>query len=165
MLCFEKSVSLCLCLSLSLSPSLSFFRETKSQSDFYAWNTNREERAEQIIGNHLARRFPVLALPSSAAVPPAVGQALQTFAESVGAARCDPLRIYVANLSYMGSAVSGIHMDLCGQVGDLISQSPATSCAIIFHSNVLPPGVYCFWGLAAPVDPPARLVLREKALM
>jgi len=113
--------------------SLSLFQEMKSQADFYAWNMKREEIADQIIGKCLETRFPVLAL--------------QTFAVSVGVDRSAPLRIFVANLTYVGSAVSSIHIDLCSLLADLISQSPATSCAIVFHSNVLPEGVYCFFAL------------------
>ena len=139
-------------LFLSFSLSRSRSQEMKSQADFYAWNMKREEIADQIIGKHLETRFPVLALHNHAAVLPAVGQALHTFAVSVGVDRSAPLRIFVANLSYVGSAASSIHVDLCSLLADLISQSPATSCAIAFHSNVLPSGVYfCFpWNTLLP---------------
>ena len=102
-----------------------------------------------------------------AAVAPAVGQQLQMFAESIGVARNEPLRVFVANMSHLGTAASGVHMDTCNLLGDLISQSPATSCAIVFHSNVQTPGLLLlsFFGCSIGLPTTARSLVKERALM
>ena len=91
---------------------------------------------ESMLNHNIGVLFPTIIAINSAAALPAIGFSLQAFADFAGVQREAALRVYVANLCYLGSNAAGVGLDLCRVIGDAIAGAPATSCAVIILPNV-----------------------------
>ena len=91
---------------------------------------------ESMLNHNIGVLFPTIIAINSAAALPAIGFSLQAFADFACVPREAALRVYVANLCYLGSNAAGVGLDLCRVIGDAIAGAPATSCAVIILPNV-----------------------------
>ena len=111
-------------------------QESKSKKDFFAYNQIREAIVKRIVDQAMEKRLITLMAANAAGVMPAVGVSTQAFCDSEQIARHDPLRIMIANLSYVGTSASGLTLELADLVANGCANDPATTCALILFSNV-----------------------------
>ena len=110
-------------------------KDAQCNSEFFNYNKIREEATKTLCNKLTETYFPVLNAINAAGVLPIVGEQIQAFADELQVGRDEPLRVLVANLSYVGSAATGLCMDVAQLVGDMIASSPATTCALIIYPN------------------------------
>jgi hypothetical protein len=111
-------------------------QESKTRQDYYTYNQLRENSITTITDKAVDTRFIMVTAPNVAGVMPAVGVATQAFCDAEHIARHDPLKIMVANLSYVGTGASGLTLELAELISSGCASDPSATCALILFSNV-----------------------------
>ena len=109
--------------------------ESRLHEDFYSYNSVRMASIDELAVAHCTSHFPTQQVKNADAVEPAINLLLGNYADKVDVQKSQVFRVFLANLSYLGTNAGSMTMDLARLVGDLVATDPSRTCAIVIFSN------------------------------